>query len=232
MPIRVPHPAPRATDAAPEGRRPRLRDRLRRALRPEGGGASVEFVIVFPVFMTLFFSSFEASMLAVRHMMLERSLDITAREMRITTGANWSREVVAQRICRNARILADCQDRLVLEMTEIDRSTYNLPAADQQCVDDFTGVTPTTQWDNDTDEEMVLLRACYLVDTFFPGTGLGERLVAGNEDTDGDGVPDTDTLRMLASTVFVREPEDTPSATGTSTAPATGAAEASMEVTL
>ena len=185
----------------------RLARRAGRSAARDGGGASVEFVIVFPIFMILFFSSFEASMLTVRHMMLERAIDLTVRDMRLTTGANWQHGDIVRRVCRNARVLNDCNERLVLELVQIDETSYALPSAAQPCVDTVQDVTPTTTWTITTEQVLTLMRACYAVDPFLPGVGLGFILIR-DTDEDGDGIGDSDTLRMVASTVFVQEPRD------------------------
>ena len=50
--------------------------KLARFWRGQAGNATVEFVIVFPVFLTLFLFSLELAIITLRHTMLERGLDI------------------------------------------------------------------------------------------------------------------------------------------------------------
>ena len=52
------------------------RRQLRRFLRREDGTASLEIVLVLPFFMMLFMSAYEGGMISMRHMMLERGLDL------------------------------------------------------------------------------------------------------------------------------------------------------------
>ena len=49
----------------------------------EEGSATIEMVILFPVFMVLFVSSFELGTVMLRQTMLDRSVDMTVRELRL-----------------------------------------------------------------------------------------------------------------------------------------------------
>ena len=55
----------------------RFMKRLARGFRREDGTASVEFVMVVPVLLTVFMASFESGLLMTRSIMLEQAVDIT-----------------------------------------------------------------------------------------------------------------------------------------------------------
>ena len=167
--------------------------------RGERGAASVEFVIVFPIFMVVFLSCFESGMLTLRQMMLERGVDQVGREMRLTINSEWTPQVVRNRVCRAARILGDCRERLVVEMTEVERDVWTMPPAGSTCVEtDMTASTPN-QWDAASANDFMLLRVCYELDLFLPGTGFGAVLVSGVNASSEDSVS------LIASTAFIAE---------------------------
>ena len=93
---------------------------LRLFRRSEEGSATVEFVLVFPMFMVLFTSAFEAGLMMTRHVMLERGLDMAVREVRLNTGAAPSPDQFKEMICEGAGIIPDCMNNLKLEMRPID----------------------------------------------------------------------------------------------------------------
>lgn len=61
--------------------------RLRRLLAREDGTATVEFVVLFPVFMMVLANAVEASVLMSRAAMLDRALDLAVRGLRIDASA-------------------------------------------------------------------------------------------------------------------------------------------------
>jgi Flp pilus assembly protein TadG len=62
---------------------PRIKARLARALRNEEGTATMEFVLVIPLIMMIFMASFESGLLMTRSIMLEQSVDMAMRELRL-----------------------------------------------------------------------------------------------------------------------------------------------------
>ena len=76
-----------------------MRRGLGKYLRREDGTATVEFVIMFPLIMTVFMSMFEAAVLTTRYTMLERALDITVRGLRLNTGTAPTHAQVRDKIC-------------------------------------------------------------------------------------------------------------------------------------
>lgn len=174
-------------------------DRPRRAagLTNEEGGATVEFVILLPVFLAMFLSSFEASLLLTRQVMLERGVDIATRQIRLDGQSTVTQNALRNAICEEAQILPDCQANLLVEMQEIDTANYDMPSAAQPCVNRETAITPAAAWELNRASKLILLRACFAVDPFMPGAGLGTQLVS---DVDGSS------LRIVAATAFVVEP--------------------------
>ena len=173
----------------------------RRWVRGEDGASTVEFVILFPIFIVLFLSCFESAMLLTRQLMLERALDIVMRDVRLSTGETFPRALLRRAICERARILPSCDANLLVEITPVDRADYALPPATVSCVDrgasvrSLSGITPGGA------DQLMVVRACFTVDPFFPTIGLGLDLVG-----DGD-----ETIRIATASAFVQEPDRTTS---------------------
>ena len=51
--------------------------------RDDKGTAAVEFAMTVPLLLTIFMASFESGFLMVRSIMLEQSVDMTMRELRL-----------------------------------------------------------------------------------------------------------------------------------------------------
>ena len=167
----------------------------------ERGAISVEFVLLVPAVIAIFISSFEGSILLARQVMLERALDLVVRDIRLDTGNTVSQGQVRSQLCANARILPDCQQNMLIEMTRIDQSNYATPASDAPCVNQLTSVVPPARWENDRAGKMILIRACYSMEPSLPlrvlasAPTLGANLVA-----DEDGA-----IRIVTASAFVVE---------------------------
>ena len=100
-------------------------NKLRRFRRKQDGNASIEFVILFPAFMFLFLTGFEAGYYMVRNVALERAVDIAVRDVRLHNG-NASGQVTGfaelkKRICDEAGIIPDCMRTVQVELQPIPR---------------------------------------------------------------------------------------------------------------
>ncbi len=175
----------------------RLLDRLREWSRREDGTATLDFVILVPVFVSLFVSSFEVSIFTIRQMMLDRALDLVVRDLRLGTWTNVTSDTLKAQICeRTIGLLPDCSNQLMIEMVPISSATWDTPDPNATCVDRDAEVQPAVAFNPGTENQMVIIRACSMVDPFFPGTGLALSLEANV----GDGFP------IIATSGFVNEP--------------------------
>lgn len=154
----------------------RLGALLRRFCRSEEGSATIEFVIVFPVFFTFFLSTFELGMLETRHVMMDRGLDIAVRQIRLGMLEPVTHEGFKQAVCNGASIIPDCMNQIKLEMVSVDpRAWVNMgPAAD--CVDRQDDSIAVRNFVPGATNQLMLIRACALFDPYFPTTGLGASL--------------------------------------------------------
>lgn len=176
---------------------PRMLNPLRLFRRREDGTATVEFAILFPVFFAIFLSGFELSFVMLRQMWLERALDMTVRELRLGTWPSVSADILRADICDNiGNLIQNCDSQLMMELRTVDRTSWNTPNPGATCIDRAEEVQPVTSFEPGTENEMVLIRACILMDPIFPGTALALIL----EQNSGDGVA------LVATSGFVNEP--------------------------
>lgn len=164
--------------------------------RSDSGNATVEFVVVFPVIMMIFFQSFEAGWLMVRYTMLDRALDITVRELRLGHFTNPTADTLRTSICSLALGITDCTNSLMVELVPVDTTSWDLPSASATCVNRGATLQPVTTVDQGSSDEMMIIRACAIVDPLFPGTGLG--LDLPKDSTGG--------FALVATSAFVNEP--------------------------
>ncbi|WP_170381593.1 TadE/TadG family type IV pilus assembly protein [Ruegeria atlantica] len=169
--------------------------KLFRFKKSEEGSLTVEFVIIFPLFLFLILSAVEYSLVTIKQAMLERAVDITVRDIRLSTGETMTHDSIKDAICANATIIDDCSNNLLLEM--IEQSAYtgvNLPI-EPTCVDRSEEVQPVTTFENGPPNALMILRACAKVDPIFPSSNMGRALVGDDE-----------LIALTATTAFVQEP--------------------------
>lgn len=167
----------------------------------ERGGASVEFVLLFPAFLMVFISSFEASLMLTRQVMLERALDLVVRDIRLDILSSKTQNQIRNSVCDRAQILPDCRANLLIELSEVDTTTYALPDSDAPCVNQLTSASPTSSFASDRAGRLLLLRACYSVDPSLPLAVMADNRTLGSylvNDEDG-------TFRIVSANIFVVE---------------------------
>ncbi len=179
-------------------RRPAARY-LRRFARDTRGTATVEFVIMAPVFFLVFMSSVEAGVLMVRNVMLERAVDLTVRNLRLGTWPTPEPALVKQSICDATLVIHDCMTSVLLEMRPVSTTTWAPLDPNAACVNRATRIDPLVEFKPGAQNEMMIVRACAIVDPVFPLTGLGLQL---QKDTSGG-------YALTATSAFVNEPDPT-----------------------
>ncbi|SIN98747.1 TadE/TadG family type IV pilus assembly protein [Vannielia litorea] len=178
------------------GRLARLAARLRRYRSREDGNATIEFVILFPVFIILFLSCFEVGMLMTRQVMLERALDLSVRGLRLGHWSPPTHQELKESICERAGIIPDCMNSLLIELQPVSKSTWT-PLPDQAtCSDKSAPVQPVTTFHGGTENEMMLVRACAVMKPFFRSTAYGMRLP----------LIDGENYALVSTSAFVNEP--------------------------
>ena len=149
---------------------PLLPRRLRSWLGREDGTATIEFVLFFPVMMFLFLSSIELGMFLMRTVLLDRAVDINVRALRLGTLDPMTSDELKSRICDDALILNDCQSSIAIELVPVSTSTWEFPQAEYTCVDRDSEIDPVVDFTPGTQNELMLVRVCVVVDPFFGTT--------------------------------------------------------------
>jgi hypothetical protein len=174
-----------------------IRARLGRAAREEDGASTIPFIIFVPFFLMLVMSSIELGLVMVRHVMLERAVDMTVRGLRLGLWMPATHDEMKRTICNNAGIIPDCMNTLLIELRPVDTSNWQPLASGPTCVDRAAKIQPLTVFDQGVGDNMMLIRACAKFDPIFPTTGLGATLPRDN----------TGAYALVSSTAFVNEPD-------------------------
>jgi len=170
--------------------------RLKGAAFGDEGNATIEFVILFPLIMFIFFSSFEVSIYLTRAVLLDRALDLNVRLLRLGSLEPATSEELKARVCEDALIFADCPNAIMIELTEVSTETWNLPAGNMVCVDRDEDIQPVVEFDFGGLNDLMLVRACTVLDPFFGTTPYVMELP----------VDDTGGYIVAAASTFVNEP--------------------------
>jgi hypothetical protein len=175
---------------------PALAAACRAAWRREDGTATLEFVLYFPAFVMILLASVEAGIMMTRQVMLERGFDIAMRELRLGSWENPDHAGLKDRICDNTATVRFCRDNLLIELAPVQTANWHLPSAPVTCVDRDEEIQPVTAFVPGAGNQLMMVRACYVVDPIFPTTRLGLQLP---RDASGG-------FQMVTVSSFVNEP--------------------------
>ncbi len=173
-----------------------LFQKLRVFGRREDGNATVEFVILFPMLMLLLVMTIELGLIQVRSMFLERALDMTVRELRLSTGVVKQHNDIRDAVCARSYFVQDCDTELRIEMIQMDPYNWTAINHSPDCIDNAELVSPVRTFENGMSNELMFIRACIKFDPLFPIIGLGESLP---KDASGR-------IQLHTSSAFVQEP--------------------------
>lgn len=169
---------------------------LLRFARREDGSMVIEFALWFPIFVALMGATIELGMIGVRHMMLERGLDIAVRQVKLNTGNPPQHDDLKEFICQEAAVIPDCLEVLKLEMRPLSLRDWAGIPAQADCVDRSQEVQPAAEYVPGAPHELMILRACAKFTPIFPTTAIGASLALDNNDE----------YALVARNAFVQEP--------------------------
>jgi hypothetical protein len=156
----------------------------------------MEFVLMVPVILLIFMSSFESGLLMTREILLEQSVDRTMRELRLGHIPVVTNEVLAREICSRTIIFPNCEDNIVIELDRITTTTWAIPTNITQCVNSSAPAQPVVTMNAGQENDLMLVRVCVSLPAMFPGMGLALAMPL-----DGLG-----NYILLARSAFVVEP--------------------------
>ncbi|AML51641.1 MULTISPECIES: TadE/TadG family type IV pilus assembly protein [Falsihalocynthiibacter] len=170
---------------------------LRKFAQSEAGSATIEFVILFPFLISFLLGSVEIGVLKVRHVMLERAVDLSVRDLRLGTWNPPTHDELKEKICKLAGIIPDCIDVILIELRPVSTETWAPLGTATKCLDRGSEIKPVTAFNGGTQNEMMLVRACVIVDPFFKSSEFA--LDLPKHDSDGG-------YALISVSAFVNEP--------------------------
>ena len=179
--------------------------RISRFLADESGTATIEFVFVIPIVMLIFMASVEASFFMARHAMLERSVDIVVRGIRLGNYDSLTHTELKTLICDDGMLVQsseDCIKFTKIWMQPINAADFDWDVPPRFCIDKPEEINPLneptgTEFAFGSDNEIMLLRICLKQEPMFPTSVVGAGMIQG--DPDGS-------YALITTTVFVNEP--------------------------
>lgn len=165
-------------------------------LRDESGTATVEFVLVMPLYVAMLMMSIELGFVTLRATLLERGLDMAVRDIRLGTGTAPQHDAIKAIVCKNALMIRDCNQNLRLEMRPVDIRAYASLGTAADCTDTAVPAKPVREFTAGQQNQLMMLRACLKYDPLFPSAVLGSALT---KDANGQ-------VAITSMTAFVQEP--------------------------
>ena len=166
------------------------------ALRREDGTATMEFVLVIPVIMAIFMASFESGLLMTRAIMLDQSVDMTMRELRLGHFPGVTNKILKQQICSRTVIFTDCVNSMKIELERVSTTDWAMPATPTKCINRGGAIDPVVTPNTGQQNDLMLIRVCVVLQAMFPSTGLGLQLPLDKHGGYG----------LIARSAFVVEP--------------------------
>ena len=166
--------------------------------RRESGAATIEFVVIFPAMFLFIANTVETSTVLTRGAMLDQSLDLAVRELRLGTDEPPEFEEFRQSICDANAFLPDCMNALQVELRPYTAAALEEMREEVRCLDRKEDIDPLTltNFVPGAANEIMLVRACATFEPMFPKAGLGAALP---KDPNGD-------YSISAVSAYVQEP--------------------------
>jgi len=144
--------------------------------RKEDGNSTIEFCIWFPFIIGLIGSSFEASLITTRQVMLAAAVDRVTRDLMLGSLGAPTHAELKRDICNRAGVIQNCTSSLHIELERIDTSDFKIRQGAVQCVDKDEQSEPTLNFTNGAQNDFMLMTVCAAVNPMVPITGLGMSL--------------------------------------------------------
>lgn len=174
----------------------RLLRPLRRHSKDDDGTVTVEFVILFPIFVITLLAGYEIGYYTVSSAMMERGLDLTVRDIRLGRMPKVDNETVRSSFCTYARYIRNCEDNIHIGLEPVDARAFERPETVADCKDIGSDTRPDTTFQDGGENELMLVRACVSVAPVFPTSILSAEL----KKVRGDG------YALISTAAFVNEP--------------------------
>ena len=149
---------------------------IKRWLRTESGAATMEFVVMFPLIIAFLGAAVESGILSMRQAMLDRSVDLVSRELRLGQVSPTTQDEVRRRVCANAGLIPDCIAALNIELFTVAMDDWKFPNNPTKCADRDEKIKPAVEFKPGVENQLLVMRVCAAVQPLMPMAGLGLRL--------------------------------------------------------
>ena len=174
----------------------RLRQHLHQLRTSEQGSATIEFVLAVPVIMSIFMASIESGVMMTRYIMLEQSVDMVMRNLRLGKYPNPTSALLKDEICKGTLIMNNCNRDITIELQPVSITAWDFPQASLECVNREQNLEPPQTFNAGAAHQIMLVRVCIVQDVMFPTTGIGLGLPKDSQGGYG----------LVAASAFVNEP--------------------------
>lgn len=179
----------------------KLLRRIARFRSDLSGAATVEFVLIFPVFFMFFINSAEIGYYMVRNVMLERGVDVAVRQVRLGGASAPDFDGFKKIVCDNVGgVLPDCTENLMVSMEVVPGGTDWVAGLSREvsCLDKKSEIEAKDQasYASGGQNELMVVRVCALSQPMFPTTRFGLKMA---HDEYGN-------VAIVALSSFVNEP--------------------------
>ena len=164
--------------------------------KDESGVATIDFMMVLPAAMFFAATSYESGTYGLRNVMLERAVDVTVRQVRIGAIPEPTHQELKEMICDEAAVIPNCMGNVLLEMVRKDPRAWTPLDQERDCVDRESTAEPVINWTAGDNNDLMVLRACAIVDPVLPTSTYG---IALAENSDGSHA-------IVTTSSFVVEP--------------------------
>lgn len=162
----------------------------------ESGTGTLDFMMVLPAAMFFAATSYESGTYGLRNVMLERAVDVTVRQVRIGSIPEPTHAQLKEMICDEASIIPNCLANVKLEMIRKDPRAWTPVDEERDCVDRSSTAEPVLNWTPGSNNDLMIVRACAVLDPVLPTSTLGLALA---QNSDGSHA-------LVTTSSFVVEP--------------------------
>lgn len=166
--------------------------------KDQSGVTAIEFAMLLPIFLVMIFSMIEMGAILTKRALLDSAASEVSRSIYTGAAANGEvdKEELETEICRLISIIDDdCEDNLVLEVTEITDFTA-IPTSDAVCHESDEAIKPAVSFESGSAKTIMYMRICLSTPVFVPTMGLGLNMTK----------TDSGNFQIVSALAFANEP--------------------------
>ncbi|MAQ86485.1 MAG: pilus assembly protein TadE [Maritimibacter sp.] len=176
----------------------RLTQHLRRFRRSEDGAAmTIEFLILFPLFIAILVATFEVGMVNARHALLERGVDLAVRDLRLGRDPTPTYEELRWAICQYSGVIGDCDASLFVELERVSTADFDFRTGLIACTDQSEEIDLVEGFNPGTLNDLMVITVCGKFPVMRPLSFIGRYLPKLGDELH---------YRLVAMSAFVNEP--------------------------